>query len=174
MNPVCSTCIKMNARQFSPGSSSHLPRSRLQASSSLFSDAAHHKRAKRGQDSERLCPCSRTPIILFTPTALMSHSHPTDTTATSSSNLQLIFNTALRAYEKRTKKDLLAHPLATELQKCNSPSAILAVLHQQVQGLDRSRSSNDPWTKWLDPTVNVLHMLSETLEEGVSLVSSGT
>ena len=98
----------------------------------------------------------------------MSHSHPT--TATSSSNFQLIFNNALKAYEKRTRKDLLAHPLATELQTCNSPGAILAILHQQVQGLDQSRSSDDRWTKWLDPTVNVLYMLSQTLGEGISLV----
>jgi hypothetical protein len=101
----------------------------------------------------------------------MSHSHPTTTTATSSSNFQLIFNNALKAYEKRTKKDLLAHPLAAELQICNSPSAILAILHQQVQGLDPSPSGDDRWTKWLDPTVNVLHTLSETLGEGASLVS---
>ena len=99
----------------------------------------------------------------------MSTSRPT--AATSSTNFQLIFNNALKAYEIRTKKDLLAHPLAVELQKCNSPSAILAVLHKQVQGLDRSRSSDDRWTKWLDPTVNVLHTLSKTLGEGVSLVS---
>ena len=103
----------------------------------------------------------------------MSHSHTTTTTI-SSSNFQLIFNNALKAYENRTKKDLLAHPLAAELQKCNTPSAILAVLHQQVQGLDRSRSSDDRWTKWLDPTVNVLHKLSDTLGEGVSLVSFRT
>jgi len=100
----------------------------------------------------------------------MSNSHPTDT-AILSSNFQLIFNNAVNAYKKRTKKDLLAHPLAAELQKCNSPTAILAVLHQQVQGLDRSRSTDDRWTKWLDPTVNVLHTLSETLGEGVSLVN---
>jgi hypothetical protein len=100
----------------------------------------------------------------------VSNSHPT-TTATPSSNFQLIFNNALKAYEKRTKKDLLAHPLAAELQKCNSPSAIFAVLHQQVQGLNQSRSSEDRWTKWLDPTVNVLYMLSETLGEGISLVN---
>jgi len=80
----------------------------------------------------------------------------------------------LKAYEKRTKKDLLAHPLAGELEKCNSPSKILAVLHQQVQGLDQSRSNDDRWTKWLDPTVNVLYMLSETLGEGISLVSLQT
>jgi hypothetical protein len=98
----------------------------------------------------------------------MSRSHPTATaTVTLSSNFQLIFNSALKAYEKHTKKDILAHPLAALLQKCNSPSAILAVLHQQVQ----SPSSDDRWTKWLDPTVNVLYMLTETLGEGISLVN---
>ena len=101
----------------------------------------------------------------------MSNSHPTAAAAAiPSSNFQLIFNNALNTYKKRTKKDLLAHPLAAELQKCNSPTAILAVLHQQVQGLDRS-PSDDRWTKWLDPTVNVLYMFSETLGEGISLVN---
>ena len=99
----------------------------------------------------------------------MSNSHTT--TTTSSTNFQLIFNNALKTYEKRTKNDLLAHPLAAELQNCNSPSAILAVLHKQVQGLDQSQSNDDRWTKWLDPTVNVLYMLSETLGEGISLVN---
>ena len=103
----------------------------------------------------------------------MSNSHP-DTTASSSSNFQRIFNSALKAYEKNTKNDLLVHPLAAELQDCNSPSKILAVLHQQVQGLDQSLSSDDRWTKWLDPTVNVLYMLSGTLGEGTGLVSLKT
>ena len=89
-------------------------------------------------------------------------------------HFQLIINNALRAYEKRTKKDLLSHPLATQLQTCNSPGDILAVLHQQVQGLDLSRSADDRWTRWLDPTVNVLYTLSETLGEGVSLVGLRT
>jgi hypothetical protein len=97
----------------------------------------------------------------------MSHSH---LTAASTSNFQLIFNNALKAYEKRTKKDLLAHPLAAQLQACDSPSAILGVLQQQVQGLDQSRSG-DRWINLLEPTVNVLYALSATLGEGVSLVS---
>ncbi|KAF8486728.1 hypothetical protein F5888DRAFT_164608 [Russula emetica] len=101
----------------------------------------------------------------------MSNSRPI-TAASSSSNFQVIFNNALKAYQKRTKKDLLAHPLAGELENCNSPTKILAVLHQQVQGLDQSLSGNDRWTKWLDPTVNVLYTLSETLGEGISLVFS--
>ena len=100
----------------------------------------------------------------------MSNSQPI-TACSSSSNFQLILNNALKVYEKRTKKDLLAHPLATELQICDSPSKILSVLHQRVQGHDQSLNSDDRWTKWLDPTVNVLYMLSETLGEGTSLVS---
>ena len=108
--------------------------------------------------------------ILLTLAAIMSNSHAT-TATTSSSNFQLIFNKALKEYEKRTKKDLRAHPLAADLQNCNSPSKILDVLHRQVQGLDQSSSGDDRWTRWLDPTVNVLLTLSETLGEGISLVS---
>jgi hypothetical protein len=94
-------------------------------------------------------------------------------TAASSSNFQLIFNNALKAYEKRTKKDLRAHPLAAELHTCNSPSAFLSVLQQQVPGLDQLQSSDVRWTKWLDPTANVLYTLSASLGEGVGLVCSG-
>ena len=101
-----------------------------------------------------------------TPT-LMSHSRPTHAP---SPNFQVVFNNALRTYEKQTKKDLLSHPLAAQLQACDSPSAILDVLHQQVQELNQSRDSHERLTKWLDPTVNVLYAFSVTLGEGVSLV----
>jgi hypothetical protein len=105
----------------------------------------------------------------------MSHSPSyTHEAASSSSKFQLIINNSLKAYEKRTRNDLLAHPLAVQLQACNSPADILAILQQQVQGLDQSRSSNGRWTKWLDPTVSVLYALSETLGEGVALVSLKT
>ena len=98
---------------------------------------------------------------------LISQTHPT---LASSSNFQIVFNNALRTYEKHTKKDLLSHPLAAQLQACASPSAILDVLHQQVQELNQPRNSHQRLTKWLDPTVNVLCAFSETLGEGVSLV----
>ena len=96
----------------------------------------------------------------------MSHAQPT----ASSSNFQLIINNALDKYKKRTKNDLLAHPLAAQLQSCDSPNAILAVLQQQVHGLDQSRSGDERWSRWLDPTVNVLYTLSSTLAAGVGLV----
>ena len=101
----------------------------------------------------------------------MSHPHPTASSSSNQvSNFQLIINNALDEYKKRTKKDLRAHPLVTELQSCNTPSAILSVLQRQVQGLDESRRGDDRWTRWLDPTVNVLFTLSATLGQGVSLV----
>jgi hypothetical protein len=123
--------------------------------------------------SQTLCPTIYESTVVLSSRmdpplpALMSHTHPTPS---SSSNFQAIFNAALKAYEKHTKKDLLAHPLAAELQSCSSPSAILAVLQQQVQELNRSRGSNEGLTKWLDPTVHVLHAFSGTLGEGIGLV----
>ena len=99
----------------------------------------------------------------------MSHTRPS---STSSSNFQIIFNHALKAYERRTKKDLLAHPLATQLQTCNSHNSILLVLQQQVQELNQSLTIDERLTKWLDPTVKVLYTFSETLGEGINLVCS--
>ena len=98
--------------------------------------------------------------------ALMSDSH---LAATSISNFQLIINNALEEYEQCTKNDRHAHPLAPQLQACDSPGAIFAILQQQVQGLDQSRS-DDRWTKWLDPTINVLLAFSSTLGARVGLV----
>ncbi len=105
------------------------------------------------------------------PLGLMSHTHPTPA---SSSNFQLIFDDAFKAYEKRTRKDLLTHPLAPQLQRCNSPSSILDILQQQVQELNQSQRRNERWTRWLDPTVNVLHAFSETIAEGATLVCPGS
>ena len=120
-----------------------------------------------------LCPISYELAIILSCTnkllvlLFMSHALPT---VSSSSNFQLIINNALDNYKKRTKNDLLAHPLAAQLQSCNSPSAILAILQQQVQELDHSRSRDERWSKWLEPTVNVLYALSSSLGEGVGLV----
>jgi hypothetical protein len=97
----------------------------------------------------------------------MSHAQPT---SSSSSNFQLVIINALDKYKKRTNTDLITHPLAAQLQSCDSPNAILAILQQQVQELDRSRSSDERWSRWLDPTVNVIYALSSTVAAGVGLV----
>ena len=111
-------------------------------------------------------------LVLAASTVTMSLTFPVNATPSSSSNFQSIFDTALKAYEKQTKRDLLAHPLASQLQTCDSPGSILAVLKGQVDNLDQARKSDERLTKWLSPTVNVLLAFSATLGEGVSLVSA--
>jgi hypothetical protein len=90
---------------------------------------------------------------------------------TSTSNFQAVFYASLKAYEEKTKKDLLAHPLTTQLQTCNSPTDILAVLRNQVQQFEQSTRDDDKLTKWLNPTVNVLYAFSSVLGAGVGLVN---
>jgi hypothetical protein len=107
------------------------------------------------------------PLLPQTPPNLMSRTH---NTASSSSSFHSIINNALEAYEKRTKKNLLSHPLAGQLQTCNSPGAILLVLQQQVREINQSQSGDEMLTKWLNPTVNVLYAFTEALGEGVCFV----
>src|SRR5260370_42473229 len=90
----------------------------------------------------------------YYPPLMSSHTLPT---SASSSNFQLIFDNALRAYEGRIKKDLRNHPLAAQLQDCTSPSNILDVLQQQVEKLNQSQRRNEKWTRWLAQTGEVLH-----------------
>ena len=96
------------------------------------------------------------------------------TTAVASSRFQAIFRDALKSYQKQTKKDLTAHPLASQLQSCDSTSAIIVVLQDQVREFDKSHSGDERLTKWLNPTVNVLCAFSAAVSGGVGLVSLGT
>jgi hypothetical protein len=100
----------------------------------------------------------------------MSEVAPVASSSSSSSNFQSIFNVALEAYEKTTKTKLLTHPLATQLQSCDSPAAILTVLQDLVQQFQQSCGGNERLRSWLDPTVNVLFAFSATLGEGVGMV----
>ena len=96
---------------------------------------------------------------------------PATTAASSSSPFQAIFQTALKSYQKQTKNDLLTHPLASQLQDCESTNAIIAILQDQVRQFDKSNTGDERLTKWLGPTVNVLNAFSATISGGVSLVS---
>jgi hypothetical protein len=109
-----------------------------------------------------------------------NHSASTNTmsqvpsTTTSSTSFETIFTAALEEYKKQTKKDIASHALAAQLKSCECPSAILAVLRAQVQAFDTSRNADEKWTKWLDPTVNVLYAFSVTLGGGVGVVRCRT
>ena len=98
----------------------------------------------------------------------MSQSRPT----ASSSNFQPVLEAALEAYEKKTKFKLLTHPLAAQLQSCDTPTAVLSVLQDLIQQFDCRRSSDERLSNWLNPTINVLYALSSTISQCAGLVSS--
>ena len=95
---------------------------------------------------------------------------PAATAASSSLRFQAIFQAALKSYQKQTKNDLLSHPLASQLQDCDSITTILTILQDQVRAFDKSHSGDERLTKWLGATVNVLSAFSATISGGVSLV----
>jgi hypothetical protein len=130
----------------------------------------HGHEAGCAQWTTPLCPTITqisAVVLNLSAFTLMSH---TQSAAASSSNFQLIITNALDTYRKGTKKDLLTHPLAARLQACDTPAAILTILREQLHGLDQSQSSAERWSKWLDPTVNVLFTFSATIGAGVGLV----
>ena len=88
------------------------------------------------------------------------------TPPTDSDNFKVIFEAALEAYNTKTKQSLQGHPLLTQLESCESPTAILDLLRGQV-----NPNANEGLRKWLNPTIHVLHAFSETLGEGVGLVN---
>jgi hypothetical protein len=94
-------------------------------------------------------------------------SKTTPTASSSSSNLQAIFEASMKEYEKKTKKSLLTHPLMAQLQNCDSPADILAVLRSQAAKFEQTTSADDKFDKWLDPIVNVLSASSSVISAGV-------
>ena len=68
-------------------------------------------------------------------------------------------------YEKKTKKDLLMHPVMAQLQTCNSPES------RSCSSLALKSISEiyvDPaMTNWLNSTVNVLFAFSSTLASAI-------
>ena len=102
------------------------------------------------------------------PIAVMSQNLPE---TSSTSNYQVIFDNALKAYKNKTGKDLATDPLTRKIESCHSPDAVLDLLREQIPGFNQSGSSHDAPMKWVDPTVNVLYAFSSTIGGAVSLVS---
>ena len=110
---------------------------------------------------------NRFPLLLV----MSAASTPSTTASSSDSRFQAIFQAALKSYQKQTKKDLLTHPLASQIQSCKSTTAILAILQDRVREFETNSDGDERLTKWLSPTVNVLNAFSAAVSGGVSLVS---
>src|SRR6266576_356304 len=108
------------------------------------------------------------------PRTIMSTAPTAPSTSTSQSHFASIFNAAWESYKRKTKKDLVSHPLLPNLQSCDSPEAVLNVLREQVPAFNQSQNVDDGLTNWVTPTVNVLYSFSETIGQGVGLVNIKT
>ena len=88
------------------------------------------------------------------------------------SRLQLLFEAAMQDYENQTGIVLANHPLAEQLQNCDSVESVTAVLHEQTQAFSEFRG-RDKILKPLKNAVSILHKLSATADLGqaIGLVS---
>ncbi|KAF8262750.1 CHAT domain-containing protein [Lactarius quietus] len=99
----------------------------------------------------------------------MSSSTAGQTPTTSSSKFNTILDAALTEYKKTAGSDLLAHPLATEVNQCDSIDAISAILERQAREFKQFRDGDRRLMKWINPMVDVLSTFSETLGRVASM-----
>jgi hypothetical protein len=93
-------------------------------------------------------------------------------TGPSTDNFTAIFNAAENKYQTLTGKSLKSHPFATQLETCRNSEAISNLLRTQAQTFSKFREGDERLMTWLDPTIYVLSTFSDTLGEGIGLVSS--
>jgi fungal STAND N-terminal Goodbye domain len=98
----------------------------------------------------------------------------TTSTTTSSSNFRLIIDAALDEYTKQTGIDLIRNPFAHKIQHSDSPESVLELFQERAKEFKEYRDGNRKLIDVLKPAVQILHALSDTLSEAVTLVSSTT
>ena len=82
-----------------------------------------------------------------------------------------ILDDALTEYQKKTKKNLIDYWLAIELKACESIDAVLDILRDQAKAIERTSAGDERLMKCIGSSANVLSSISDTLGEGISLVS---
>ncbi len=94
-------------------------------------------------------------------------SHPS-----SSSSFQSLFNAGLRDYANQTGTKLDDHPIAKQLEECESMDSFISVLHDNAREFREFQGEDGKIVKSLKCAVHVLYALSTStaLGEGIGLV----
>jgi hypothetical protein len=92
----------------------------------------------------------------------------TGPTTSSTSNIKL-FTDALTDYARITGIDLSTNPFAITLEQLDSLEAILQLLQEREKAFKKFRNKNRRLINYVTPCVEVLHAISETLGEALSL-----
>lgn len=80
-----------------------------------------------------------------------------------------LFQSALEDYEKQTGINLAGHPLAVQLDGCDTVDSINEVLQEQARSFREFRGSDNKIMKSLRRAVQVLHKLSGTAVFGEAI-----
>jgi hypothetical protein len=80
-----------------------------------------------------------------------------------------LFESALLDYEKQTGTRLTEHPLAQQLENCDSIESATAILHEHAGAFSEFRRSDGRIMKSLKSVVSVLHTLSTSSVLGVAI-----
>ena len=130
-------------------------RSSVFLSTPIFSTCVHHPRDP-----------SETPYFI----APDPMSASTQTTSLLTDSFTTIFSAATSEFQRVTGKSLDSHPLAAQLETCNSPEAVSTVLRNQAEAFEKFSKGDKRLMAWLDPTIQILSIFSATLGDGIGLV----
>jgi hypothetical protein len=90
----------------------------------------------------------------------------------SSTTLQALFDAALQDYKDITGNTLTDHPIARQLETCESVNSITAILQEQARSFREFRGNDGKLMKALNSSVDVLctPSISSALNEAIGLV----
>jgi len=93
-------------------------------------------------------------------------------TSSSSSTFRILFDAALQDYKDKTGNTLTDHPIAKQLETCESVNSITAILQEQAQSFREFRENDGKLIKALNSSVDVLcaPSISSALNEAIGLV----
>ena len=96
-------------------------------------------------------------------------SHPSDAP---SSDLSALVNAALKDYAKQTNIDLPGHPLSARIKEDDTLETVIGVLSEALDDSGEATHRGN-LMKFINPIVNVVLSIKETVGEAASLVSQG-
>ncbi len=82
------------------------------------------------------------------------------------SNFKPVLDATLSEYKKKTGRELLDHPIAAELQRCDTVDTVLAILQDQAREFQQFKDGDQRLMKWIGPLAQVLFAFSGTLVVG--------
>jgi hypothetical protein len=86
------------------------------------------------------------------------------------SNFRSILD-AVDKYAEQTGINLKENPFADKVKDCNSPSAVLLLLQENVKAFKDYRDNNRKFIECIGPVVQFVHTFSGILGEAAGLVS---